>query len=420
MKMCTLLYQKNPRNNKTSYPVSLSSIFSYKEKQIFNMRKISLFIALIALVTSCKEEPGNNPQPQPEPVKKISILGSSFANTDAPSKPTLWTDKRETNFLPTLNNTHYYMEFMQKVNSKWNYFGREQVWSPSKSRIVMWADGIKTVLADKVGFSPSQEYILNYSINPTNNDAYILVNDGDVAYYYYKITNNGSTVTRHEFSILSTDKTPIHIQAIGSDVHVIAIGHIPSTETEDIKTIVEHYKNGGLYSSYTINTPDPGDATEYWWNNINPVHVYIQNDITHIIGQTNTSGHYYYVKLAKNVTITPNKLNLDGYELPGGKGVFENNKFYIAGRKLVGDAVYGNPAYFVIDIQSTAPTVQKKTLEVPTGYSSYYPYKIFKFGEDVYASGWADAFGVYWKNDKVTVLNKTDIMRSSVADIVVE
>ncbi|WP_207429427.1 hypothetical protein [Pedobacter sp. SYSU D00535] len=375
------------------------------------MRYFFLLCALFVALTGCKKdkEPLNEQE-----AKELQVLG--WAQTgDNNILPALWTEQRQLNFLPIRNDAHYKMNFVHKVDGEHIYFGLEDVHSPASSKAIMWKGTAKTILSEKTLNLAQQERINSWSVNPITNDIYILAADlGN--FYYYTISNDGNSVARTAINV-GAHGIPVYIQAIGPDIHLLTVTQVYSDQVTEGKTIIRHLKNDVLYATYEIAL----NEEEYLWNNLQIGSAYIENNQCHLLAVADQSLEYFYLQLSKNAPVVQRPFQTEGYtpafgaetgSISSAQGVFENGRFYVAAKKDARDL-----ACLVIDVKPATPTTSKVVLEAPAGHTTYTATRTYKYGEDLYLSGVANDFGVYWKNGKLVVPDKNGLNMSRIAHI---
>ena len=387
------------------------------------MRHYFLLYALLAVLTACKKDkgPGNEPD-----IKELHLLGWSQAKDNNNFVPTLWRGEnqltqqfsRQFNFLPILNDARYRTSFSSQLNGKTVYFGIEDTHSPSNTKVVMWQGTesvLRTVLSEKTLHLVQQERINGFSVNPLTNDIYILASDRNY-YYYYQISDGGNSILRVSVNA-GAHGIPVYILASGADVHVLTVTQVYSDDVTEGKTIIRHLKNDVLYASYEIAL----NEQEYMWNNLVIGTATIENNVCHLLAVADQSLDCYYLKLSKGAPTVQKPVNTDAYipafgaetgSISSGSGVFESGQFYIAAKRDARDM-----ACLVIDVRPEVPITRKVLLEASHVYTTYTAFKTYKYGDDIYINGVADAFGVFWKNGKLVVPDNSGLNMSRIGYI---
>ncbi|WP_256010428.1 hypothetical protein [Desertivirga xinjiangensis] len=390
------------------------------------MRYYLLLLTVLVIFTGCEKDNNvlnepkvNEPEVIVPEAKEFQVLGWTQAGNNDNLVPALWTDGRQLSFLPTHINAHYKMSFSSRADGNWLYFGIEDIHSPSSSKAVMWQGITKTVLSEKTLHAVQQERINGFSVNPVSNEIYILAaNEKDYYYdyYYYKVSKGGNAVSKTSINA-GAHGMPVYIQANGSDVHLITVTQVYTDVNSEGKTIIKHLKNNVLYASYEIDL----NEEIYLWNNLFVGTAAIVNDVCHLLAYADHSNDYYYLKLSKDAPIVQRPVQTDGYtpsfgaetgSIFSGSGVYENGQFYIAAKNGAGDV-----ACLVIDVTPTIPTTNKVSLETAQTHTGYTALKTYKYGDDIYINGVADDYGVYWKNSKLIVPDKSGLNQSRIAHI---
>ncbi|WP_207420319.1 hypothetical protein [Desertivirga brevis] len=370
-----------------------------------------LFIYLIAF-TSCKKDKDNV---KDDDVKELKVLGWAQTTNNSNSIPSLWTESRQLDFLPILNNAHYKMYFSHKMNGKLIYVGIEDIHSPASSKIVMWKGSSKMILSEIILSPVQQERILGISVDPQSNGIFILASNLN-NYYYYRITDGGNEIIKSSVNA-GAHGIPVYIQANGTDINVLTITQVYSDQVTEGKTTIKHLKNDVVYATYDI----PLNEEEYFWNNLIVGSAYIENNVCHLLAAADQSLDYYYLKLSKNDPIVQRSFQTDNYtpafgaetaSISSASGLYEDGRFYVAAKKSARDV-----ACLTIDVRPAVPTVVKSTLEAPESNTTYTPTKVYKYDGDIYLSGLANDFGVYWKNGKLTVPDKSGLSMSRIGYI---